>query len=136
MKHTQHQHLELEQMLRELAAHERRCVRMDDAMAERLEARLDARFLRLQRRGYMQRQVGALAAALLLALGCLALLNLPETQKKASALTAAPPEFISAKEWDKEFPPSEETSAVTRNGIEYRIEAEADLPFTIDDCYL
>ncbi len=136
MKYSQHQHNELEQMLRELAAHERRSVRMDDAMAERLEARFDACFYRLQHRGYMWRHLAALAAALLLALGCLSLLNLPETQKNAPTLAVAPPEMISATDWDKHFPPAEEPAAVTRNGIEYRVEAEEDLPFTIDDCYL
>lgn len=139
MNNPQHHRNEIEQMLQELAARERRSVRMDDAMAARLEARLEARFLRLSRRGYTRRQVCAAAAAVFLALGCLSLLNLPESHQIAPPLTAASPaepETISAAEWDSHFPTESERGIVTRNGVEYMVETEEDLPFTIDDCYL
>lgn len=135
MNNPQHHRNEIEQMLRELAARERRSVRMDDAMAARLEARLEARFRRLSHRGYTRRQACAAAAAILPALGCLSLLNLPESYQTAPPLTAAP-ETIPAAEWDSHFPSESERGIVTRNGVEYMVETEEDLPFTIDDCYL
>ncbi len=135
MNNPQHHRNEIEQMLCELAARERRSVRMDDAMAARLEARLEDRFLRLSHRGYTRRQACAAAAAVLLSLGCLTMLNLPESHQPAIPLTVAP-EIIPAAEWDSHFPTESERGIVTRNGVEYMVETEEDLPFTIDDCYL
>lgn len=129
----------MEQLLRELAAHEQRTIRMDDAMTARLEARMDARFHLLENRSYSCRRLAACAASFLLALGCLALLQLSEEESTAPALAVLPPaepEHIAAADWDKHFPPAPQREAVTRNGIEYHIETEEDLPFTINDCYL
>lgn len=139
MNNPQHHRNEIEQMLRELAASERRSVRMDDAMAARLEARLEARFRRLSHRDYSRRQTCAAAAAFLLALGCLTLLNLPASHQLAISPKAAPPaaqETIPAADWDTYFPAEHEPGMVIRNGVEYMVETEAELPFTIDDCYL
>ena len=129
----------MEELLRELAAYEYRSVKMDDAMAGRLEARMDARFRLLADRSYSRRSPAVCAAAFLLALGCLALLQLPEEGSTAPALAVLPsaePEMIAAADWDKHFPPAPAREAVTRHGVEYHIETEENLPFTINDCYL
>ncbi len=140
MNNPQHHRNDIELMLCELAARERRSVRMDDAMAARLEARLEARFRYLSHRGYTRRQACAAVAAILLALGCLTMLNLPQAQKTATSSAAVLPaarQTISAAEWDRHFSPaSSEREIVTRNGVEYMVETEEELPFTIDDCYL
>lgn len=139
MNKPQHHLDDMEQLLRELAAHEQRTIRMDDAMTARLEARMDARFHLLENRSYSRRRLAACAASFLLALGCLALLQLSEEESTAPALAVLPPaepEHIAAADWDKHFPPAPQREAVTRNGIEYHIETEEDLPFTINDCYL
>lgn len=140
MNNPQHHRNEIEQMLRELAACERRSVRMDDAMAARLEARLDSRFRRLAERGYTRSRLLACAAALMLALGCLVLLDLPEPDAASTpGLAALPPaevQTIAAADWDKHFPTAPEREAVTRHGIEFHIETEEELPFTINDCFL
>lgn len=140
MNTSSHQIHDMEQMLRELAAHELRSVKMDAAMAARLESRLEARFRRLAERGYTRSRMLACAAALMLALGCLMLLELPESDASAAPVVAALPpaevQTIAAADWDKHFPPAPEREAVTRYGIEFHIETEEELPFTINDCFL
>lgn len=140
MNTPSHQIHDMEQMLRELAAHELRSVKMDAAMTARLESRLEARFTRLAERGYTRSRMLACAAALMLALGCLMLLDLPESDASAAPVVAALPpaevQTIAAADWDKHFPPAPEREAVTRYGIEFHIETEEELPFTINDCFL
>lgn len=140
MNTPSHQIHDMEQMLRELAAHELRSVKMDAAMTARLESRLEARFTRLAERGYTRSRMLACAAALMLALGCLMLLDLPESDASAAPVVAALPpaevQIIAAADWDKHFPPAPEREAVTRHGIEFHIETEEELPFTINDCFL
>ena len=140
MNTPSHQIHDMEQMLRELAAHELRSVKMDAAMTARLESRLEARFTRLAERGYTRSRMLACAAALMLALGCLMLLDLPELDASAAPVVAALPpaevQTIAAADWDKHFPPAPEREAVTRYGIEFHIETEEELPFTINDCFL
>ena len=140
MNTPSHQIHDMEQMLRELAARELRSVKMDAAMTARLESRLEARFRRLAERGYTRSRILACAAALMLALGCLMLLDLPEPDASAAPVVAALPpaevQPIAAADWDKHFPPAPEREAVTRYGIEFHIETEEELPFTINDCFL
>ncbi|MBQ8516551.1 MAG: hypothetical protein IJ498_03115 [Akkermansia sp.] len=140
MNTPSHQIHDMEQLLRELAARELRSVKMNDAMTARLEARLEARFRRLAEHGYNRSRLLACAAALMLALGCLALLELPQPESAAvpahACLPPAEVQTIAAAEWDKHFPPAPEREAVTRNGIEFHIETEEELPFTINDCFL
>ena len=140
MNTPSHQIHDMEQMLRELAAHELRSVKMDAAMTARLESRLEARFRRLAERGYTRSRMLTCAAALMLALGCLMLLELPESDASAAPVVAALPpaevQTIAAADWDKHFPSAKETEAVTRHGIEFHIETEEELPFTINDCFL
>lgn len=140
MNTPSHQIHDMEQMLRELAAHELRSVKMDAAMTARLESRLDSRFRRLAERGYTRSRLLACAAALMLALGCLVLLDLPEPDAASTPVLAALPpaevQTIAAADWDKHFPPAPEREAVTRHGIEFHIETEEELPFTINDCFL
>ena len=140
MNTPSHQIHDMEQMLRELAAHELRSVKMDAAMTARLESRLEARFRSLAERGYTRSRILACAAALMLALGCLMLLDLPEPDASAAPVVAALPpaevQTIAAADWDKHFPPAPEREAVTRYGLELHIETEEELPFTINDCFL
>ena len=135
-----HQIHDMEQRLRELAAREHRSVTMDAAMTKRLEAALEARFQSLSERAYTRGRFLACAAALLLALGSLALLNLPESADRATGAVAAAasvePETIAAADWDRYFPPAAEHEVATRNGVELHIETEEELPFTLDDCFL
>ena len=119
MNTPSHQIHDMEQMLRELAAHELRSVKMDAAMTARLESRLEARFRRLAERGYTRSRILACAAAPVVA-----------------ALPPAEVQTIAAADWDKHFPPAPEREAVTRYGIEFHIETEEELPFTINDCFL
>lgn len=140
MNNPSHQIHDMEHMLRELAAHELRSVKMDAAMTARLESRLDARFRKLAKRGYTRSRLLACAAALMLALGCLVLLDLPQSDSAAAhgvvALPPAEEQTIAAADWDKHFPPAPERETVTRHGIEFHIENEEELPFTINDCFL
>ena len=127
MNNSSQQIHDMEQMLRELAAHELHSVKMDAAMTARLETCLESRFRRLTERGYAYRCMLACAAAITLVLCCLSLLK---------ALPPAEVQTIAAADWDKYFPPAPEREAVTRHGIEFHIETEEELPFTINDCFL
>ncbi len=140
MNNSSQQIHDMEQMLRELAAHELHSVKMDAAMTARLETCLESRFRRLTERGYAYRCMLACAAAITLVLCCLSLLEQPEQKLTAApAVKALPPaevQTIAAADWDKYFPPAPEREAVTRHGIEFHIETEEELPFTINDCFL